>query len=132
MRTDFGYPIMVTPLSQFVGTQAAMNVATGDRYKVVPDEVLHYALGHWGKEAIEVMDKEVRAKILNRPRAKELEKWNPPNLPLEELKKQFGQGLTDEELIVRMYVDEEAVKIARQAPVPQPFFTPAIEHYKEP
>jgi oxaloacetate decarboxylase alpha subunit len=132
VRTDFGYPIMVTPLSQFVGTQAAMNVATGDRYKVVPDEVLHYALGHWGKEAIEVMDKEVRAKILNRPRAKELEKWNPPNLPLEELKKQFGQGLTDEELIVRMYVDEEAVKIARQAPVPQPFFTPAIEHYKEP
>ena len=131
VRSDFGYPIMVTPLSQFVGTQAVMNVVSGERYKVVPDEVIHYALGHWGKEAIDVMDGTVRAKILNRPRAKEFENWTPPNMSVEELRKQFGQGLTDEELILRMYVDEQALETARQAPIPQPYFTPAIERYRE-
>ena len=131
VRSDFGYPIMVTPLSQFVGAQAVMNVVRGERYKVVPDEVIHYALGHWGKEAIEVMDQSVRAKILDRGRAKELENWTSPNMSLEDLRKEFGQGLTDEELILRMYIDEQAVNTARQAPMPQPYFTPAIERYRD-
>ena len=56
VRKDFGYPIMVTPLSQFVGTQAAINVIVGERYKEVPDQNIQYALGIWGKEAVEVMD----------------------------------------------------------------------------
>jgi len=51
VRADFGYPIMVTPLSQFVGVQASMNVITGQRYSVVSDEVIQYALGLWGQEA---------------------------------------------------------------------------------
>ena len=58
VRRDFGYPIMVTPLSQFVGTQAAINVIVGERYKEVPDQIIQYALGIWGKEAVEVMDPE--------------------------------------------------------------------------
>ena len=45
VRAEFGYPIMVTPLSQYVGTQAAINVILGDRYKEVPDQVIQYALG---------------------------------------------------------------------------------------
>jgi len=130
VRADFGYPIMVTPLSQFVGTQAALNVATGERYKVIPEEVTHYALGHWGKEAIEVMDADVRAKILHSPRAKQLENWTPPNLSLEELRKTFGEDLTDEELILAVYVDEQAVRIAREAPIPQPYLTPAIKQLR--
>ena len=45
---------MVTPLSQFVGTQAAINVIVGERYKEVTDQTILYALGHWGgQEAIE-------------------------------------------------------------------------------
>src|SRR4026209_593585 len=51
VRAEFGYPIMVTPLAQFVGTQAAINVITGARYKEVTDQAIQYALGHWGKEA---------------------------------------------------------------------------------
>ena len=37
VRAEFGYPIMVTPLSQFVGSQAAINVIVGERYKEVTD-----------------------------------------------------------------------------------------------
>ena len=39
VREEFGYPIMVTPLSQFVGSQAAINVIVGERYKEVTDQV---------------------------------------------------------------------------------------------
>jgi oxaloacetate decarboxylase alpha subunit len=120
VRADFGYPIMVTPFSQFVATQASLNVMFGERYKEVTDQVIHYALGRWGDEAMEVMQQNVRAKILDRPRAKELSKQEYPDLSLKELRRKFGENLTDEELILATYVDEEAVKIAREAPAPQP------------
>jgi len=66
VRADFGYPIMVTPYSQFVGVQAAMNVILGERYKEVTDEVIQYALGLWGEEESSSMEAEVRDKILVR------------------------------------------------------------------
>src|SRR5947208_1456524 len=62
----------VPPLSQFVGSQAAINVIVGERYKEVTDQVIRYALGHFGEEAVTAMDQEVRSKILDRPRAKEI------------------------------------------------------------
>ena len=74
VRADFGYPIMVTPLAQFVGSQAAINMITGERYKEVTDQSIQYALGHWGKEAPTVMDANIKDKILNRPRAEDWRK----------------------------------------------------------
>src|SRR5262245_63413663 len=78
VRAEFGYPIMVTPLSQFVGSQAAINVIVGERYKEVTDQVIQYALGIWGREAPSLMDPEVKDKILSRPRAREWRGWIPP------------------------------------------------------
>jgi len=123
VRAEFGYPIMVTPLSQFVGSQAAINVIVGERYKEVTDETIQYALGYWGKEAVKVMDPEIRAKILDRPRTEEFLDWKPVDMPLDEVRKKYGKHLTDEELILRVYVDEEAVNIARKAPPPQPYLS---------
>ena len=71
VRAELGYPIMVTPLSQFVGSQAAINVIVGERYKEVTDQIIQYALGYWGREGAELLDPGVKAKILDRPRAKE-------------------------------------------------------------
>ena len=48
VRRDLGWPVMATPLSQLVGTQAVLNVVTGKRYSMVPDEVVAYAVGHYG------------------------------------------------------------------------------------
>ena len=78
VRAELGYPIMVTPLSQFVGSQAAINVIVGERYKEVTDQIIQYALGYWGKEGAELMAPEVKAKILDRPRAKEWAERPPP------------------------------------------------------
>lgn len=48
VRADLGYPPLVTPLSQMVGTQAVMNIITGERYKVVPNEIKDYVRGLYG------------------------------------------------------------------------------------
>ncbi len=49
VRKELGYPILITPFAQFVGTQAVLNVIHGERYKVVPNEIKKYALGYYGK-----------------------------------------------------------------------------------
>ncbi|MEK7231350.1 MAG: pyruvate carboxylase subunit B [Pseudomonadota bacterium] len=46
---ELGWPAMVTPFSQLVGTQAVLNVMQGERYHTIPDEVKKYALGYYGK-----------------------------------------------------------------------------------
>jgi oxaloacetate decarboxylase alpha subunit len=49
VREDFGYPPLVTPTSQIVGTQAVMNVISGERYKMVPKESKALVRGEYGK-----------------------------------------------------------------------------------
>ncbi len=48
VRADLGYPPLVTPTSQIVGTMAMMNVMMGDRYKMVPNEVKDLVRGKYG------------------------------------------------------------------------------------
>ena len=63
VREDLGYPPLVTPLSQMVGTQAVMNVLAGERYKMCPKEIVDYVTGHYGKSPAPI-NQEVKAKIL--------------------------------------------------------------------
>jgi len=49
VRADLGFPPLVTPLSQMVGTQALMNVLSGERYKLVPTEIKEYVRGLYGR-----------------------------------------------------------------------------------
>ncbi|MDR1137707.1 MAG: pyruvate carboxylase subunit B [Synergistaceae bacterium] len=49
VRKEMGYPPLVTPTSQIVGTQAAMNVLVGERWKIIPKEVKQYFLGYYGR-----------------------------------------------------------------------------------
>ena len=54
VRADLGYPPLVTPLSQMVGTQALMNVISGERYKVVPEEIKDYVRGMYGRPPVSI------------------------------------------------------------------------------
>lgn len=63
VRKDLGYPPLVTPLSQMVGTQAMMNVITGERYKVVPNEIKDYARGLYGRPPVEISS-DIREKLI--------------------------------------------------------------------
>ncbi|MDO4670809.1 MAG: oxaloacetate decarboxylase subunit alpha [Aerococcus sp.] len=49
VRAELGYPPLVTPLSQMVGTQAVMNILTGKRYQMIPDEIKNYVRGRYGQ-----------------------------------------------------------------------------------
>lgn len=54
VRKDFGYPALVTPLSQIVGTQAVMNVLLGERYKICSQEAKNYVQGFYGKSPVAI------------------------------------------------------------------------------
>jgi oxaloacetate decarboxylase alpha subunit len=108
VRKDLGYPIMVTPFSQFAVSQASINVMLGERYKQVIDEVIHYTLGYWGMEASSAVDPNIKDRILSLPRAKELSNWEPPQPSIEEVRRQLGgTGVSDDELLLRYIVREE-------------------------
>jgi len=63
VRKDLGYPPLVTPTSQLVGTQAVFNVIAGERYKIVPKEIKDYVKGLYGKPPAPI-EKEVKKKII--------------------------------------------------------------------
>jgi oxaloacetate decarboxylase alpha subunit len=120
VRAEFGYPIMVTPYSQFVGAQAAMNVILGERYREVTDEVIQYALGLRGEEEAASMDPGVRERILDRPRARELSRWSPPEPSVEELRRKWGgAGISDDDLLLRYLAGVDEVAAMRAAGPPR-------------
>lgn len=63
VREELGFPPLVTPMSQMVGTQAVMNVLTGERYKMIPNEVQNYVKGQYGKSPVEIAP-EIREQII--------------------------------------------------------------------
>jgi oxaloacetate decarboxylase alpha subunit len=125
VREEFGYPIMVTPLSQFVGSQAAINVIVGERYKEVTDQVIKYALGHAGAEGARDMAANVKDKILDRPRAKEWMQWQSDEPSADEMRKRLNaEGTSDEELLLRWIVGKEDIDAMRANPRPLEYFNP--------
>ena len=106
VRAELGHPIMVTPFPQMVVSQALFNLM-GERYASVPDQVLRYALGSFGRPTTPI-DPDVLDRILGRPRARELQAEPPPPSP-EELRRQFGTAMSDEELLLRAHMPADQV-----------------------
>jgi oxaloacetate decarboxylase alpha subunit len=125
VRKDLGYPIMVTPFSQFVVSQAAMNIMVGERYQQVSDEVIKYTLGFWGKEASSLVDPNFKDRILSLPRAKELSTWEIPQPSIQEVREKLGgPGISDDELLLRFMVQEEEIRTMRSLGSPiKEYFT---------
>ncbi|MFZ5353519.1 MAG: oxaloacetate decarboxylase subunit alpha [Bacillota bacterium] len=63
VREDLGFPPLVTPSSQFVGTQAVMNVVAGERYKMIPNEIKDYVRGKYGKPSVPIAE-DIKKKII--------------------------------------------------------------------
>jgi oxaloacetate decarboxylase (Na+ extruding) subunit alpha len=120
VRRELGYPVSATPFSQLVGIQSVLNIVTGERYSVVPDEVILYVNGHLGPLAAPV-DPEVMDKIQSSPRAKEFADWEAPQPTLADLRKQYGD-VSDEELLLRAVVPAEDVDAMLKAGPVQTWF----------
>ena len=108
VRRDLGEPIMATPFSQLVGVQATLNIITGDPYSMVADEIIHFALGHYGPLAAP-MNPEVADRILSSQRARELSTWERPDTSIKELRRIHGLTISDEELLSRFFASDEMV-----------------------
>jgi oxaloacetate decarboxylase alpha subunit len=119
VRAELGYPIMVTPFPQMVVSQALFNVM-GERYANVPDQVIRYVLGSFGRPTAPI-DPQVHDRILDRPRARELAAEPDPPTP-SELRRQFGAAISDEELLLRAHMPAEQVDAMLAA-------GPAPDHY---
>jgi oxaloacetate decarboxylase alpha subunit len=113
VRSELGWPIVMTPFSQMLLTQAVMNVTSKERYTIIPDEVIRYALGKFGRPnapiAPAVMDR-----IDSLPRTRELRQ--EPGMPsLAELRRRIGPTLTDEEILLRATMPSEQVDAMKRA-----------------
>ena len=99
VRKDFGYPPLVTPMSQIVGTQAVMNVITGDPYKIASKEVKDYLQGYYGKAPAKI-NSLVLAKIVGNDKIITHRLADDLKPEFEELKKKYeGFAKSDEDLL---------------------------------
>jgi oxaloacetate decarboxylase alpha subunit len=99
VREELGWPIVMTPFAQIVMTQAVMNVTTKERYKVIPDEAIRYAIGRFGHPNVPIAA-HVMERIESLPRTAELRK--EPGMPsIAELRRRLGASLSDEEFLLR-------------------------------
>ena len=96
VRKDMGYPPLVTPMSQMVGTQASFNVMTGKRYKMVPNEIKDYLKGLYGKSPVEI-DEDFRKSIIGDAEVISDRPANHLAPALENYKKEIGNLAKTEE-----------------------------------
>ncbi|HVC13174.1 MAG TPA: hypothetical protein VNE59_16145 [Burkholderiales bacterium] len=115
VRAELGYPIMVTPFSQFVGVQATFNVMQGERYKTVPEELYLYALGHYGESAVPI-DRNVLDRILaGRPAVRADSEAIFGARILEDFKREQGPFRSEEDMLLRLFYGREHVEaLARE------------------
>ncbi len=110
VREDFGFPPLVTPTSQIVGTQAALNVITGEKYKVVTSETKNYLKGYYGKPPAPI-NKEVQKSVLG---GEEIITARPADLIEPELSKDYEEikeyGLSPEDLLTYVLFSKIAVE----------------------
>jgi oxaloacetate decarboxylase (Na+ extruding) subunit alpha len=120
VREELGWPIVMTPFAQMVMTQAVMNVTGKERYAVIPDEVIRYALGKFGRPN-QPIEPDVMDRIMAMPRTKELAA-EPGMSDLADLRQRIGTGLSDEEFLLRATMPAGQVDAMQAA-------GPANRHY---
>jgi oxaloacetate decarboxylase alpha subunit len=128
VRKEMGYPIMITPLSQFVVTQSAINVATGERYKHVIDELILFAQGIYGDDSgYTWMDQGLKDRLLGTGRARELAARQKRDITMKEVRDMIGgPGVSDEEFLLRYIMKgEDEIAAMRAAGRPRQYFSSA-------
>jgi oxaloacetate decarboxylase (Na+ extruding) subunit alpha len=99
VREELGWPIVMTPFAQMILTVAVMNVTGKERYAVIPDEIIRYAVGKFGRPNIPIAA-EVMDRIHSLPRTKEI-LAESGMASVAELRQKIGSQLSDEEFLLR-------------------------------
>jgi len=128
VRADLGFPPLVTPLSQMVGTQAVMNVISGERYKLVPKEIKEYVKGQYGTSPGPIAE-DIREKIIGK---EEVVTVRPADLLTPEMEnhtKELGELAKSEEdvLLYAMFPEQGKEFLARRE---DPFYDVPLQRVK--
>lgn len=114
VRKDLGYPPLVTPTSQIVGTQAVLNVLMGERYKIVTKETKGICKGEYGRTPVPI-DDEFRKKIIGNEKAITCRPADLIKPELEKLKKECAEWTEQpEDVLSYALFDQVAVKFFEQ------------------
>ena len=114
VRKDLGYPPLVTPTSQIVGTQAVLNVLMGERYKMVTKETKGICKGEYGRTPVPI-DDEFRKKIIGNEKAITCRPADLIKPELEKLKKECAEWVEQpEDVLSYALFDQVAVKFFEQ------------------
>lgn len=114
VREELGYPGMATPLSQFAGIQAALNLLCGERYKQVPAEVIRYVCGYYG-EPVGPLDPNVVDRVMELPLARSGRAAQIDQPSLAEIRAAHGD-VSDDELILLAEMDAQEVELMKRTP----------------
>lgn len=119
VRKDLGYPPLVTPLSQMVGTQSVFNVLLGERYKVVPKEIRDYVKGLYGKSPAPI-DAELQKKIIGDTEPVTCRPADMIEPEMEKLKKEIGDlAKSTEDVLMYALFPDNARKFLENREKPQ-------------
>lgn len=118
VRSEMGWPIMATPFSQLVGIQALLNVVQGERYATIPDENLMYIAGWYGTPPGEVAPELLERAATTERGRQMLEAGHAPQPTLKEIRHEYGENLSDEELLLRYLIPGEDVEVMYKADQP--------------
>lgn len=134
VRKDMGYPPLVTPLSQMVGTQAVMNVISGQRYKMIPNEIKTYLRGGYGKSPAPI-DEEIVKMILGDEKVeapREISSLAPVfDEAKKEMEEKLGRAAKDEEVLSYIMNPQQAI-LKPKTVVQEPQVPSAIKKDNEP
>jgi len=128
VREDLGYPPLVTPTSQIVGTQAVLNVLMGERYKVIPKEVKEYVRGMYGRSPAQI-NKEIMVKVLGDEQpitCRPADLLEPELDRLEEEARELGLVKKEEDVLTYALYPQVAPKFLRGDAVEEEL-TPAVQ-----
>lgn len=124
VREDLGYPPLVTPTSQIVGTQSVLNVLTGQRYKLIPGEVKAYVEGFYGEPPAKI-NPEILKKVLG---DKEPHTCRPADLlepKLNKIRKEVeGLGYSEEDMLSYALFPQVAKKFFENRNISEVTLTP--------
>jgi oxaloacetate decarboxylase alpha subunit len=116
VRKELGYPILITPFAQFVGTQAVLNVVHGERYKIVPNEVKKYALGYYGK-LLAPVDPSALDRIISNGSSTIAMKPQPLAPAVAALRKRYPDADDDERVLRFMYAGTQVDDMLAAGPM---------------
>ena len=119
VRRELGWPIMITPFAQLVGTQAVLNVVRGQRYEIVPDEVKKYALGYYGR-MLAPIDPQVLDRIVENGSKRIALEPAPPPEAVADLRRKYPKASDDERLLRFMFAGTQVDQMMAHEPAAAP------------